>query len=701
MAIAAFGVSNAGVPTQELPLPLPQEHHVNISYREGIPSAARTATLGAAPSSLLGKKYITIYNSFTNYGQRCGSFVVEQGTGDTLLLRKFAMGYDVKALYDASTGQLTIPAAQPISATTTAGDRIYIYRLFTENGGTKYDSNPIVGTFDGDKFTFASGVYATTAATGNGGYVWMSELTGRSANGTFKTSQVNYQTLQPTAEYEYPIYVTKTADNQLKIQGLAQWLYSHNYQVPFTITKSTNKASLKSTDSIDWYYGSDSDIRACFYRYRNVDTVNSVSANPSFVVTVDGNISTITSQKVMFEGYQKVGSSGWSGWNFRPWEITIDFNIWDAPVEGVIQVDGINYKVEPETGAAEVQGCISTLTDLNIAPYVEHEGRTYTVTKFKQSAFSGNKTITKVTIPPTVTWIPSLVFNSATNIKELVIPDLKAWCHIKFGGGTGANPLYQVFPTAKDKWGKVYIEGKELGDTLVIPAGVDTIKQYSFFSLRPIKTMIIPEGVTTTEKECFRYCGFSDISLPSTMTSMTASFYNCDSMKSVEVPRSVVTLGKDLFENCKGLTHIGLHTGLKTLAQFCIYGCTALQSLVLPASVDSLGQSPFTSTKNLTELTCRAIEPPVVYNESVFSPFVANCTLYVPIGTVEAYKAAPGWKNFENIKEDTSGVDGITNDDDDVPPVYYNLNGVRVSGNLAPGIYIERRGHKSTKILIP
>ena len=38
---------------------------------------------------------------------------------------------------------------------------------------------------------------------------------------------------------------------------------------------------------------------------------------------------------------------------------------------------------------------------------------------------------------------------------------------------------------------------------------------------------------------------------------------------------------------------------------------------------------------------------------------------------------------------------------EDAPVEFYNLNGIRVSGeNLAPGLYIRRQGNKATKVLV-
>ena len=73
--------------------------------------------------------------------------------------------------------------------------------------------------------------------------------------------------------------------------------------------------------------------------------------------------------------------------------------------------------------------------------------------------------------------------------------------------------------------------------------------------------------------------------------------------------------------------------------------------------------------------------------------------LYVPEESIAAYKAAPGWKNFSAIEKDNSGITDLEDEDAQVAPVYYNLQGMKVA-NPASGIYIEKRGNKTRKVVI-
>ena len=52
-------------------------------------------------------------------------------------------------------------------------------------------------------------------------------------------------------------------------------------------------------------------------------------------------------------------------------------------------------------------------------------------------------------------------------------------------------------------------------------------------------------------------------------------------------------------------------------------------------------------------------------------------------------------------KADQSGIADIITDSENAPAEWFNLQGIRVSGeNLTPGIYVKRQGSKTVKVLV-
>ena len=89
-----------------------------------------------------------------------------------------------------------------------------------------------------------------------------------------------------------------------------------------------------------------------------------------------------------------------------------------------------------------------------------------------------------------------------------------------------------------------------------------------------------------------------------------------------------------------------------------------------------------------------------VFDEKIYGEAI----LYVPVGTMNAFKSADPWSRFINIEEETySGIEDVMNIDNRIPVEVFNLNGVKVGNsveNLAPGLYIVRQGNKIRKISV-
>ena len=66
----------------------------------------------------------------------------------------------------------------------------------------------------------------------------------------------------------------------------------------------------------------------------------------------------------------------------------------------------------------------------------------------------------------------------------------------------------------------------------------------------------------------------------------------------------------------------------------------------------------------------------------VFKNVPTSCTVYVPAGSVDAYKAANGWNVFANILPlEATGIKDVQGSEFKSQGSAYNLNGMRVNSN--------------------
>ena len=82
---------------------------------------------------------------------------------------------------------------------------------------------------------------------------------------------------------------------------------------------------------------------------------------------------------------------------------------------------------------------------------------------------------------------------------------------------------------------------------------------------------------------------------------------------------------------------------------YALRGCSSLTSLTIPNSVTSIGESAFENCSGLISVTSEAEIPPSCQYGS-FKKVEKSIPLYVPINSIDAYKAAYGWKDFTNIQ---------------------------------------------------
>ena len=122
------------------------------------------------------------------------------------------------------------------------------------------------------------------------------------------------------------------------------------------------------------------------------------------------------------------------------------------------------------------------------------------------------------------------------------------------------------------------------------------------------------------------------------------AFRDCQALTQVVIP-SAATIEKEAFRGCKSLAVISLPELLASIGDNA-FRETTIKTLDIPATVSTIGNKIAEKCKNLQMIVCRATTPPNLGKVSNNKVQVA-----VPAGTVEAYKSAKHWKEFKQIVE--------------------------------------------------
>ncbi len=168
------------------------------------------------------------------------------------------------------------------------------------------------------------------------------------------------------------------------------------------------------------------------------------------------------------------------------------------------------------------------------------------------------------------------------------------------------------------------------------------------------------DGTTQICGGAFYDCsGLTSVTIPNSVTSIGMyAFESCSDLTSVTIPNSVTSIEEGAFYQCSGLTSVTIPNSVTSIGWGAFYGCSGLTSVTIPNSVTSIEEEAFEECTQLTNIVCYAAEPPSC-DTSSFANY--NASLKVPYSSLEAYKAAAVWCDFNNISyiESTVGLEQI------------------------------------------
>ena len=279
------------------------------------------------------------------------------------------------------------------------------------------------------------------------------------------------------------------------------------------------------------------------------------------------------------------------------------------------------------------------------------------------STFQYCTDLTSVQLPPSYATIPGSTFSSCYSLKSIHIP-----ASVKTIGAS-------AFSSSKL-------------ETVTLPSGLETINS-SAFSITPLKSVFIPQSVTTIEQSTM---GSPFNRIPGRITvhaenpnysGIDGILYNKDTTVLIEaptflagsfvLPETVTTIEFYAFQYDSLLTSIELPAALletQPIKNYAFAGCTALRQIIVKSQTPPAftnNQYPFGSLSQTT------------------------CTLYVPKGTLDAYRGANKWKEFTTIKEA-----GLFYDLGYGYPYKISPNGKYLSG---PGFLWENKGNGDNSLI--
>lgn len=259
------------------------------------------------------------------------------------------------------------------------------------------------------------------------------------------------------------------------------------------------------------------------------------------------------------------------------------------------------------------------------------------VTNIGESAFEDCNSLTSIIIPESVTSIGNRAFQFCSSLIAITISE----------GVTSIGEL--AFSSCESLISIVVEDGNIVYDSRNNCNAI--IEKNSNTLIQGCSTTIIPESVTSIGFGAFKGCSnLTAITIPEALTSIgNNAFEDCSSLSAIIIPEGVTLIATNIFNGCSSLTAITIPKSVRSIGgkAFCV--CSSLAAITIPESVTSIREMAFFGCSSLTAITSRTATPPTI-GSYTFSEVDKSIPVYVPAGSVEAYKAAEGWSEFTNIQ---------------------------------------------------
>ena len=282
------------------------------------------------------------------------------------------------------------------------------------------------------------------------------------------------------------------------------------------------------------------------------------------------------------------------------------------------------------------------------------------VTLIGEFAFSNCTGLASFIIPNSVAEIGAYAFNNCSSLSDIIIPE-----SVRFIGDCAFSSCPYLLIKVDDN-NTIYDSRDNCNaiietnsntliqgcNNTVIPNDI-TIIGDNAFAYSDIENITIPDGVTTIGGAAFFNCySLKNIVIPNSVNAIKGSaFYNCNSLNSITIPQGVTTIESSTFSNCTSLRSISIPNTVTKIGEWA-FSHSALSNITIPHSVVEIEKGAFSGVGSFfspsLQIHIQSINPPKIYASDTFDQ---DAQIYIPAGSLEAYKAADYWKNLNLIAE--------------------------------------------------
>ena len=273
-------------------------------------------------------------------------------------------------------------------------------------------------------------------------------------------------------------------------------------------------------------------------------------------------------------------------------------------------------------------------------------------------AFCGCTNLKSINVPNGITYLGHNTFGTCMSLSHINIPQTLQELSFAFLNSS-ISTISMPDAHASDDYG-IYIsdqafrESKQLV-SISLPNDNLYVNQSQFIDCYSLKNVIV------NNQEAMSVLG--------------EAFANCYSLENIVLPDSIETIGDWAFYDCRSLKNINT-SNIRSIGYGAFSGCTSLKEIILPSSLTEIGGSAFANCSSLRkvilegnlriipdltfsdcfsmkEFHIHSATPPYLETNTVFVNTPSDFVIYVPPGSLNAYKTATNWSYYaDHIREE-------------------------------------------------
>ncbi|MBR2376523.1 MAG: leucine-rich repeat domain-containing protein [Clostridia bacterium] len=273
----------------------------------------------------------------------------------------------------------------------------------------------------------------------------------------------------------------------------------------------------------------------------------------------------------------------------------------------------LNYALNSDNDSYRVIGISNNCTDKDIV--IAPSYNSLPVVNIGDYAFDNCVNFESIVIPDGVTSIGYRSFYNCRNLKNISLPNsIVSISEGAFSGclGLAYNTENNIRYLGNSENLYLYLESaipQEMSGTVIINKDCKFISENAFYGCSNLTKVEIPNSVISIGKSAFVYCSKLSNAIfeeDSQLTKISEElFRSCDNLTEISIPKGVTSIGKGSFENCGNLTKIEIPNSVITIEESAFSHCYKLSNIIFEENslLTNIGFRSFYFCTSLTEFT--------------------------------------------------------------------------------------------------